>query len=296
MKNELFFQIGPIKAKLMTSDAMFWQTWKWKLDPYTVKNPGESCDLAISLTPSEERLEPRQLLSHEDAGFFCHRVYSTATGEYLWHYERIKNGEVVLNYRVSHSFDAIQLLEDHSDTNGSLAFEYLAQMMPPVLLLSGMLSFHGVLMEYDRKGIILSAASGTGKTTHARLWRNLEDAFIINGDRSTCRKTGDAWTGYGLPWSGTSGEQMSRSVPVTAMVVLEQGLENHAEVLRGLEVFSKVLPHFLYPKWNRELSSTAMDLLDDFLKQVPVIRLQCRPDEEAVRILKGTLEGLVWNT
>ena len=40
----------------------------------------------------------------------------------------------------------------------------------------GALMLHGVLMEWQGKGIILTASSGTGKTTHARLWREYENA------------------------------------------------------------------------------------------------------------------------
>ena len=64
---------------------------------------------------------------------------------------------------------------------------------------------HGVLMEWQGKGIILTASSGTGKTTHARLWREYENALIINGDRVLIRKEEGQWYAFGTPWSGSSG-------------------------------------------------------------------------------------------
>lgn len=288
-----YFQIGSINVSIDNfHDSLFWQIWKWKLDPYIVNKQQESCELFISMEPSEEQILPQRLLSEEKAGFFRHRVYSTDNGELLWQYERIKNGDVIIKYLVSASMDKITLLEDNSNTGGNLAFEYLGQIMPSVLLLSNTITFHGVLMEYCGKGIIISAPSGTGKTTHARMWRDLHRALIINGDRSTCKKINGEWTGFGLPWSGTSGEQINRSVPITAMVVLEQSKENHAEILTGLEAFAAIMPNLQYPRWDAELTGTAMDLVDDFLSEIPVIRLYCRPDEEAVNVLKTTLENL----
>lgn len=296
MVQEIFFEIASKNVKCVSSNTV-WQTWKWKLDPYTIKQPEKPYDLLISLAESvpldsESQIVPVRVLQEIQAGFFCHRVYSTTTGDTIWQYERIKNGEVVLKYLVSSSWNQITLLEDNSNTNGQLAFEYLTQMIPSVLLPFHVISFHGVLMEYQGMGIIISAPSGTGKTTHARLWRDLYQALIINGDRSHCVKENGVWTGFGLPWSGTSGEQINRSVPVKAMVVLEQSEQNRTEMLTGLESFSAVLPHLLYPGWDAELTGTAMDLIDDFLSEIPVIRLSCRPDEEAVNVLKAALESL----
>ena len=147
-------------------------------------------------------------------------------------------------------------------------------------------------MEHDGEGIIISAASGTGKTTHARLWRDYKNALIINGDRAVCKHTDKGWIGYGTPWSGTSGEQINRSVHLKALVVLERSQENSAEVIYGMEAFGAVFPHILYPSWDRELTEKAMDLLEDFMNHIPIIRLRCRPDVESVDVLNRVLEEL----
>lgn len=245
------------------------------------------------MVPLEKQFTPGILLWEEATGFFCHRVYAAKDGDLLWRYERIKNGEVILSYLVSSALNKITLVKDDSDTGGNLAFEYLGMIMPTVMLVQAQaISFHGVLMEHEGCGIVISAPSGTGKTTHARLWRDLENALIINGDRALCKKTDKSWRGYGMPWSGTSGEQINRSVPITAMVVLEQSKENHAELLTGLDAFAAVMPNLQYPGWDAALTCTAMDLIDDFLSEIPVIKLRCRPDEESVAVLKTFLEKL----
>lgn len=174
-----------------------------------------------------------------------------------------------------------------------MAFEFLGRLLIPCMLKKNRLTFHGVLLEHQGRGIILSAPSGTGKTTHARMWRDDRNALIINGDRAACAKTEGVWTGYGLPWSGTSGEQVNRSVPVFALVVLERGDRNEAvRVTDPLEAFFAVLPQVQYPSWDIDLSGKAMDLLEDFLRSVPVIRLRCLPEPAAVDVLAEALEAL----
>ena len=148
-------------------------------------------------------------------------------------------------------------------------------------------------MEYCGKGIIISAPSGTGKTTHARMWRDSRNALIINGDRSTCQKKNGIWTGFGLPWSGTSGEQINRSVPICAIVILERAEINQVQqITNPLETFISLLPHVQYPFWDTELTSKAMDLLDDFIQETPVLHLHCRPDLESVDVLENAINQL----
>lgn len=170
-----------------------------------------------------------------------------------------------------------------------MAFEYLAHLLTACMLAHGLLTFHGVLMEYEGNGIIISAASGTGKTTHARLWHDLRRALIINGDRAVCAKTAEGWTGYGLPWSGTSGEQINRSVAIRALVVLRRGETNEAHRISALEAFHQVFAHVLYPSWDKALTEKMMDLLESFLRDVPIFLLSCRPDAESVDVLHDAL-------
>ena len=81
-------------------------------------------------------------------------------------------------------------------------------------------------------------------------------------------------------------------MPLTAFVILEQALENSVERLSGLEAFGAVMPNLLYPSWDRELTEKALDFIDDFLEKVPVFRLRCRPDVDAVETLDRALQKL----
>lgn len=272
------------------------EQWKWKLDSY-VKEKGalrrnaavivRSLDVFETIT-----MDSFSLLQDESSGFFQRQVYQDESGEKVWQCIRRQGRQIYLQYIVSQDWSEITLAVDATQTAGQVAFEYLGQIMPGVLLKHYVLSFHGVLMEFNGQGIIISAASGTGKTTHARLWRDCKNALIINGDRATCKKVDGVWTGYGLPWSGTSGEQINRSVPMKALVVLERAEENSAEVIYGLEAFGALFPHVLYPSWDVELTGKAMELVDDFMKDIPVIRLKCRPDVESVEVLNRVLEEI----
>ena len=270
--------------------------WQWKLDPYKCsdRRKEEQSLLIRNADPDEAEKTlsvPAGAPVYEELnGFFLWQVYILPEGGTLWKCVRRIGGETMLAYRTDREWSEIVLLEDHSKTGGQMPYEYLGRLLVPCMLKRCRITFHGVLMEHEGRGIIISAPSGTGKTTHARMWRERRHALIINGDRTVCAKTDGVWTGCGIPWSGTSGEQINRCVPVSAMVVLGRGDRNEAvRITDPLEAFFAVLPHMQYPSWDKELSNRAMELLDDFLRAVPVIHLRCLPEPEAVDVLAEAL-------
>lgn len=95
---------------------------------------------------------------------------------------------------------------------------------------------------------------------------------------------------YGSPWSGTSGEQINRKAPLKALVILERANNNEVVQLNSMEIFQNIFPHLVYPSWDRELLIKAMDQLDDLINNVPVYKLKCKPDYNAV----DTLHDAIW--
>ncbi len=155
----------------------------------------------------------------------------------------------------------------------------------------GALMLHGVLMEWQGKGIILTASSGTGKTTHARLWREYENALIINGDRVLIRKEEGQWYAFGTPWSGSSGECVNRKVSLDAVVFLNRGKINEVYPVSPIQGMEKILPRIIAPKWHEKYSLMAIDLAIKCLEEIPLYELYCRPDAESVCTLKQALQS-----
>lgn len=273
---------------------IIWDICLWKLDAYRCSCIDSPKDVLIDRSSNEyslEMLENMSLLKTERTGLFERRVYQKQDGEIMWALVRPAKEEISLLFCVDSSWSHVTLLCDKTRSVGTIAFEHLAMLMPAIMLTKrNMLTFHGVLLEDLGNGIIISAPSGTGKTTHARLWRDTRNSLIINGDRAVCHCDNGIWTAYGTPWSGSSGEQINRKVPLRALVVLERAEENFVERLTSIEGFAAMLPNLLCPTWDRELVGRAMEQLDSLLKTIPVYRLHCRPDEEAVEVLYQALQ------
>ena len=263
-----------------------WPFGDWKLDPYTTDCT--QADIWVVYAPT--KIVPNGvLLQQERSALSLREVWRLPDDRILW--QQTQNDEKLLQFVWKDN--RICLTCDTTDTWGMAALEALTFLEFPCMLLHNVLTFHSVLLEHKGKGILIAGASGVGKSTHARLWRDQENALIINGDRAACYRTDRGWIGFGTPWCGTSGEHSNRQVPISALVFLRQGNEDVPTPLSPAQALSEALATTVCPGWQEALPLKVLDLLDDFLRQTPVMTLTCTPTRNAVKVLKEyvTREG-----
>lgn len=153
------------------------------------------------------------------------------------------------------------------------------------LLSCDTLLFHGSVIAVDGEGYLFTAKSGTGKSTHTRLWREYfgERAVMVNDDKPLLHITDSGVTAYGTPWDGKHRLSTNIAVPLKGICILTRDTTNHIE---------QAEPHAAYPmivqQTNRSLTVDGMkqtlSLIDSMLNVVPVYRLGCNMDIEAARM------------
>lgn len=151
------------------------------------------------------------------------------------------------------------------------------------------LILHCSFVRWQGRGILFSAPSGTGKSTQADLWEKYRGSETINGDRAGLRKIDNTWRAFGLPFAGSSGIYRNESAPISAIVLLEQGPDNQIAPVTPARALRKLLPELTLHHWDASFMDQALDLVLNLLGQVPVYRLVCRPDQEAVELLHDTI-------
>lgn len=151
------------------------------------------------------------------------------------------------------------------------------------------LLLHASLVEWEGKGILFCAPSGTGKSTQAELWKTHLGGRILNGDRAGICCRGGVWEAWGLPYAGTSGIYCNSSVPVSAVVLLHQGPCNEISPVLPPDAFKFILPQCNARWWDVDFMDRLTGQISAFVDQVPVYRLDCKADVEAVELLQGVL-------
>lgn len=141
---------------------------------------------------------------------------------------------------------------------------------------------HSSAINYLGHGIVFSAPSGTGKSTHAELWKTHKGAEIFVEDRSTIRMIDDDVKVFGTPWSGTPDRKLNQSVPLKAIVFLEQSAENSIQEITPKEYLQRILPRTYLPYFDETLMHQAISNIEAIMPKVPAYLLKCRPDKEAV--------------
>ena len=165
---------------------------------------------------------------------------------------------------------------------GSLAAEHM-------IAGAGGFVFHSSYIEWNERGILFTAPSGTGKSTQAELWRRLRGARIINGDRSAVRFENGAAVADGIPFSGSSQDCINRTLPLAAVVYLSQAPETTIRKLRGYEAFFRIWEGCSVNTWDAEDMRLVSETVKKVSETVPVYHLACTPDETAVQALEHVL-------
>lgn len=151
--------------------------------------------------------------------------------------------------------------------------------------------FHAATVSYKDGAYMFLGKSGTGKSTHARLWQQyIEGVELVNDDNPVVRimNDGQAWV-FGSPWSGKTPCYRSVSYPLKGVVLLSQAPYNKIERLRGIQAYAALVPSISGKRWD-ELIADGLHATENALaSHVPVWQLECLPDEDAARTCKETI-------
>lgn len=144
---------------------------------------------------------------------------------------------------------------------------------------------HGAAIMKDGKGFLFAAPSGTGKSTHIKLWgkKYKSEVDVIDGDKPFVGFENNIATVWGSPRSGKEGWNNPISAPLKAIAFLERGDKNKITPISPAEIFDKAFMQFYFPK-NRETAELTAKIINRLLYSVPLYKLQCNMDIEAAEI------------
>lgn len=153
------------------------------------------------------------------------------------------------------------------------------------------LMLHASAVELDGKAYLFSAPSGTGKSTHTRLWQSTfgEKARVFNDDKPPLRFLDGVWYAYGSPWCGKDGININMKAPVAGICFLKQAPENRIRRLDTFEASQKIIWQTMH-KFNTEGSLDLMlSHVEKLVDRIPVFELENRPEPEAALLSYNTM-------
>lgn len=157
----------------------------------------------------------------------------------------------------------------------------------------GTVGIHSSCIVYRDKAVLFLGESGTGKSTHTRLWQeHIEGAHLLNDDSPFLRvEEGKIWA-YGSPWSGKTPCYKQQRYELVGCIRLSQAPYNKIEKLSILQAYGAIHPScppaFAY---DRALYAHISSFLNSLLSTVPCYHLACLPDREAALLSHKTIFG-----
>lgn len=210
----------------------------------------------------------------------------------LYHWSYLRDGYAVWLDRVAQGREDAVSIDPAMDTQIPLLPDWFFGVsgLHKALLMKNRPILHASYIDIGGEAVLFTAPSETGKTTQAKLWEVYAGAEIINGDRALLGKKEGRWHAYGFPNCGSSDVCINRTLPIKAIVVLRQGEENRIEPMAAGEKLRSLISGMVLYHWDGNDVELALPVAEDMIEKIPMIRFHCRPDAQAVEVLKKYLK------
>ena len=154
------------------------------------------------------------------------------------------------------------------------------------------LEVHASVVMRGGRGFLFLGRSGTGKSTHSRLWlEHIAGTELLNDDNPVLRITDGTVRVYGTPWSGKTPCYKAQDVPVGAIVRLRQAPYNGISRLDTVHAYASVLSACSGFRPFREVTDAQHETIAAVATDVPCYQMDCLPDEAAARLCQQTIDG-----
>lgn len=144
------------------------------------------------------------------------------------------------------------------------------------------LLMHASVVSYQGAAYLMLGKSGTGKSTHTRLWlEHIAGTELVNDDNPVVRIVDGQLLVYGSPWSGKTPCYRQVSYPVGAFVQLSQAPFNKIRRIKGIEAYASLVPAVSGKRWDKRIADGLHETENWVAGHVPMYHLQCLPDRDA---------------
>lgn len=154
------------------------------------------------------------------------------------------------------------------------------------------LMVHASVIAHDGGAYMFLGKSGTGKSTHSRLWLgNVQDTELINDDNPVVRVIDGRSYIYGTPWSGKTPCYKNVQLPLNAIVRLSQAPYNRIERLGTLQSYASLMPSCSCMRWDRASTDALHRTVEKVISTVKGWHLECLPDNDAALTCHEAVTG-----
>ncbi len=224
------------------------------------------------------------------------KEFMNAEAPYFWIYEKEGKLSFGFSYSKTHPDCIIKTADDYSSGTVYVPRAYAERITEfavsnaMMLMYTFRTSIHDTLMthasviRYKDEGYMFLGRSGTGKSTHSRLWlNNIEGTSLMNDDNPIVRVVDGKAYVFGSPWSGKTPCYKNEAVPLKAIVRLSQAPYNKITRLSTIQSYASLLPSCSCMRWDKVSTDALHRTVEDVISKVACWHMECLPDADAAR-------------
>ena len=282
----------------LPQDHFLWERMKMSYGPFEVVSENENdCIFSLAVRERTEAEGASLVYSNKsdvEPGFVAIEVFRTADGYY---FELTQPGSPQVNARLSVSGDfgtaslslAGRPVEQWLAFNSSVDFCYLLATAGKDTVLT-----HASSVIYEGRAYLFLGKSGTGKSTHSRMWQTaLEGVELMNDDHPVLRVGPDgSTTAYGSPWSGKTPCYKNISAPLGGVIRISRASHNRAVRLTPIQAYASLMTSCSGMTWDRELADGKDRTLQGIISRTPCWVMECLPEEDAARVCRDAVTSV----
>lgn len=287
---KIYYQIAEQYISLEHHDLSLVRAALAKYQDFEQPEGYEPSELRLSIVADDQVVCPEgaELLEEAREATFHSCVYAVSGGYCL----TISHRDSLVSGLVSADWSRLRLSADWADTSTAYLIDRLIMIVFTMVTLPlGYLKVHASVTELGGRALVFMGVSGTGKSTHSRLWReHIAGCMLLNDDEPIVRPLPDGSVRvYGCPWSGSTPCYRQAWAEVAAFVLLRQAPENRLERLSALQAFDALFSSCAFMTSQSANKMLVFDAVSRVLERVGVYRLDNRPELEAVKLSHSLL-------
>ena len=253
-------EIGGMAIALRTADPSFRSLIENRYAGFVGSSPSSRLEFDIDLyEPSESPVEDDELNAE--------LTVKIEAGEWL-----LRRGDFLARWNPKAGHGHIR------QSRSPYAIDAVLRIVHSLILArQGGFLVHAASAIRGGKAFLFSGVSGAGKTTISRLAP--PDATLLTDEISYVRREGNRYFACGTPFAGELarvGE--NQSAPLSALFLLEKGLQNTIEPLSATEAVQRLLRNILFFADDPSLVKLVFQAACEFASLVPIRRLVFVPD------------------
>lgn len=286
---------GHLFQLVMNTESALHERMAESYSPFLADGTSDDCVFCLTVTDSlgDEGLTLiYSNIDNVELGFIAMNIYKDEKSQFYFEFINPGSNQINARLSISNNYKEAQIALDGTEIQQWSAFNIGVNFC--YLLATAKLSTvlcHASCVMYLDKAWLFLGKSGTGKSTHSRMWEKaLDNVILINDDHPIIRigDKGEVFA-YGSPWSGKTNCYKNIKVPLGGVIRIVRAQYNKVQRLSMIESYASLMTSCSGMTWEKQLADGRDKTIQGIISSVPCWVMECLPNEDAAKICSQTV-------